>query len=70
LTRRELLAGESLAPERRATLRSWSRARHDAARRAVDRLADALPLAELLGIGVPAALLIAAPVYSAILALS
>lgn len=64
LMRREILAGVSFAAERRAMLIAWARTRHDAVRDAVERLGDLLPLYELLGIGVPAALILAVPLWT------
>ncbi len=64
LAHREILLGVSLSGQRRALLLGWARARHVEARHAVERLGDFLPLFELLGIGLPAALLLAAPLLA------
>lgn len=64
LTLHEVRLGVSMEREKRAMLRDLARRRRLEARTATERLLDAMPLLELVGIGAPAALLLAAPVLA------
>ncbi len=64
LTLREVRLGVSMEREKRALLRDLARRRRLEARIESEKLIDSMPLFELVGIGAPAALLLAAPVLA------
>lgn len=61
LTQRELTLGVSLLGAKRRVLLTWASARHRDALSKLRRAEDWLPLAELLGVGLPLMLLLVSP---------